>query len=70
MARPVLPTDRAHDRKFRGVAVRTDDALELDLDRLALALSEPGRRMTRTEAARRALFAGLAVLRSRGADAA
>lgn len=65
-------TPRKAPRRFRGIAFRTDDALELALDRVALALSEPGRRVTRTEAARRALAAGLEVLSPMmgGADAA
>ncbi|MBK8941266.1 MAG: hypothetical protein IPM79_27575 [Polyangiaceae bacterium] len=53
--------------RFRGVSVRTDDALELRLDRLALALSTAtGPRASRAYAARCALLAGLAALEAQG----
>ncbi len=64
---PRRRTPEADPRKFRGVSFRTDAALELELDRLALALSEPGRRVTRAKAAKRALEAGLEVLSPKGA---
>jgi predicted transcriptional regulator len=51
---------------FRGVSIRTDDALELRLDRLALALSRPGERASRAFAARAALVAGLLALEAQG----
>jgi predicted transcriptional regulator len=51
---------------FRGVSIRTDDALELRLDRLALALSRPGERASRAYAARCALVAGLLALEEQG----
>lgn len=50
------------ERKFRGVAVRTDDELELRLDRVAVLLSRPEKRAKRTEAARAALLRGLDAL--------
>jgi hypothetical protein len=57
---------RTDARAFRGVAIRTDDALELRLDRLALALSRPGgEREPRARAALAALLAGLDVLEAR-----
>ena len=55
------------DHRFRGVSVRTDDALELRLDRLALALSTAtGPRASRAYAARCALLAGLDALEAAG----
>ncbi len=47
---------------FHGVSVRTDDAIDQRLDRLALAASAPGKRTTRGAAARLALLAGLDAL--------
>lgn len=55
--------------RFRGLSLRTDDALELRLDRLALALSRPGDRASRAYAARCALLAGLAALEAQGTAA-
>jgi hypothetical protein len=49
-------------RLFRGVAVRTDEALELRLDRLAMLLSTPGGRVKRAQAAREAMLRGLDAL--------
>lgn len=66
MPRRRTAAEHGDGRKFRGVSFRTDDALELELDRLALALSEPGRRVTRAKAAKRALVAGLEVLAPKG----
>jgi hypothetical protein len=57
---------RTDARAFRGVAIRTDDALELRLDRLALAISKPGEaRAPRSRAALAALLAGLDALETR-----
>lgn len=67
MPRRRSPAESTDPRKFRGVSFRTDPALELELDRLALALSEPGRRVTRATAAKRAFVAGLEALAGRPA---
>jgi len=50
------------ERKFRGIAVRTDDELELRLDRLAVLLSHPSKRAKRAQAAKAALLRGLDAL--------
>jgi hypothetical protein len=50
------------DRRFRGVSVRTDDELELRLDRVAVLLSSPEKRAKRAQAAKVALVRGLAAL--------
>lgn len=56
-------TYQRHDkRQFRGISLRTSDELELRLDRLVLALSQPGERLTRGGVARLALEAGLEAL--------
>lgn len=53
----------ADSRKFRGVSTRLDADTELRLDRLALLLSpDADQRLTRGEAAKRALLVGLDVL--------
>lgn len=49
-------------RLFRGVAVRTDEALELRLDRLAMLMSTPENRTKRAQAAREAMLRGLDVM--------
>lgn len=65
--KPRRPYRRADKRHFAGVSIRTDAALELRLDALALALSTPEERLSRARAARIALEAGLEALEaSRG----
>lgn len=60
--RPKRPYRRKDERHFHGVSIRTDAALELRLDALAISMSTPEERLTRARAARIALEKGLDML--------